>query len=123
LTVLVHTLLVLLGCGTPMIVQMMSPDWYQTGYSLIQISNALWTLVHVVDRSSLPIEAPILLTVVPLAALGVLLLNLPAVAREVRFVRTAKPERVAEEDAELAAKLAPPPQPTQISPWDFREPC
>jgi hypothetical protein len=121
LTVLVHVLLVLMGCGMPVVIQMMSPNWYQTGYTLLQISNAFWTLAHVVDRTALPIEAPILLTLVPLAALGVFVLNLPGVAREVRFVRMAKPHRVAEEDAELAARSAPPPQLKQISPWDVLE--
>lgn len=118
LTILIHILLVLLGCGMPVVVQMMSPDWYQTGYTLLQISNAFWTLAHVVDRTALPIEAPILLTFVPLAAAGIFLLNLPGIVREVRFVRMAKPPRVEEEDAELAAQTAPPPEPKQISPWD-----
>lgn len=47
----------------------------------------------------------------------VFLANLPGIAHEVRNVRLAKPQRVAEEDAQLVAQSAPP-KPAQISPWD-----
>ncbi|NUQ66217.1 MAG: ABC transporter permease [Pirellulales bacterium] len=121
LTILIHIMLALTGCGMPVVVQMMSENWYRTGYSLLQMSNAVWTLAYMVGGTTLPVEAPLLLTLVPLAALGVFVLNLPEIVREVRFVRMSKPARVAEEDAELAARLAPPPQPKRISPWDVVE--
>ena len=74
------------------------------------------------DRSALPVEAPVLLLVVPSFAFLVFVANLPGVARELRRVRLAKPKRVAEEDAALAAALAATPQPVQISPWDVEIP-
>lgn len=117
LSLLIQILLLLLGCGVPLFIQTMSPDWGQTGYSLLQMSNPFWTLTQVADNSTLPVETPILLTVLPIVALIVLVLNLPAIIRELRHVRIAKPARVAEEDAELAARFAPA-QPTRLSPWD-----
>jgi len=117
LGLVVHVLLLVIGTGVPVVIQLMSPTARQAGYSFLQISNPFWTLVHIVDRSTLPMEAPVLLAIVPLLAAVVFVLNLPGVVREVRFVRIAKPKRVAEEDAELAARLAPP-RPTRTSPWD-----
>lgn len=117
LGVLVHVVLVLLGTGVPLVVQLMSIATRSAGYSLLQIPNPFWTLEHVVDRNTLPFEAPVLLTVLPLLAAVVFVLNLPGIVREIRYVRIAEPKRVAEEDAELAAQIAPP-QPTRTSPWD-----
>ena len=82
-----------------------------------QIPNVFWTLVYVGDKSSLPSETPVLMIVVPLAALVVFLLNLPGVIQELEQVRIAKPARVAQEDAELEAKRRPP-KPIRKSPWD-----
>ncbi len=121
LTILIHIMVVLAGCGMPVVVQMMSEEWYRMGYSLLQVTNAVWTLSHLLGGTVLPPETPVLLVIIPAAALAVFVLNLPEVVREVRFVRLSKPTRVAEEDAELAAKFAPPPQPRQISPWDVVE--
>lgn len=117
LSLLIQILLLLLGCGVPLLVQTMTPRWGQSGYSLWQMSNPFWTLAEIVDSSTLPVETPILLTVLPIAALIVFTLNLPAILRELRHVRIAKPMRVAEEDAQLAARFAPT-QPTRLSPWD-----
>jgi len=118
LGVLIQILLAAAGCAVPAVLQTMSYRYYySTGYSLLQITNPFWTLAHVGDDATLPAETAILLIVVPLAALIVFVLNLPGVVREVRHVRIAKPARVAEEDAELAALVAPP-QPTRTSPWD-----
>jgi len=117
LTGLTHILLLMIGCGIPTVIQMMSRNLRNLDYTLLQITNPIWTLVHIGDRSSLPPEAPLLLTVLPLVALIVFMLNLPGVAAEVRHVRLAKPRRVADEDAELSAQLAPP-EPVRTSPWD-----
>ena len=118
LGVLIQILLIAAGCAVPAVLQTMSYRYYySTGYSLLQISNPFWTLAHVGDDPTLPMETATLLIVVPLAALIVFMLNLPGVVREVRHVRIAKPRRVAEEDAELAALVAPP-QPIRTSPWD-----
>mgnify|MGYP000871775695 FL=1 len=58
-----------------------------------------------------------LLTVVPVAALLMLLLNVPGLARELAYVRIAAPERVVEEDEELASRQSSP-EPIRTSPWD-----
>jgi hypothetical protein len=95
---------------------MMSPQFRNLDYHLMHITNPFWSTAVVADRPGVPPEGYVLLVVVPMAALLVFLLNLPGVAREVRQVRVAKPKRVAEEDAALAAKKAPP-QPVRTSPW------
>jgi ABC-type multidrug transport system permease subunit len=117
LSVLIQILLLLLGCGVPLLIETMSPNRGAVGYSLLQMSNPFWTLTQIIDKSSLPVEAPVLVTVLPIVAAIVFALNLPAVFRELRNVRIAKPARVAEEDAALAARFAPA-QPTRLSPWD-----
>jgi len=117
LTALTHVLLMMIGCGIPATVHLMSSQLRHLDYSLLQITSPLWTLTYIADRSSLPPETPLLLAVVPLTALIVFALNLPGVAAEVRHVRLAKPRRVADEDAELGAELAPP-APVRTSPWD-----
>lgn len=121
LSVLVQVMLVLLGCGVPLVIQLSSPRWYGSGYSLLQITNVFWTLYAASETRAGFVYGPVLLAVLPLAALAVFVLNLPAIVREVRFVRLPKPQRVAEEDAQQAAVLRPP-QPVQISPWDVQEP-
>jgi len=118
LAALLHVLLVLLGFGIPLIIHLMSPSLRGTDYNLLHLTDPFWSLVYLVDRPGLPAYAPVLLTVVPLAALLVFVLNLPGVVREVRHVRIARPKRVADEDAALAAAKAPPPQPVRTSPWD-----
>jgi hypothetical protein len=52
---------------------------------------------------------------IPLAAGVVFLLNLPALRRELAYVRVAKPQRVVQEEADLAP---PAPEPVPESPWD-----
>lgn len=120
LSVLFQALLVLLGCGVPLVIQLSSSQWYSSGYTLLQVSNAFWTLTEMA-RSSGSTQTPAILTILLPCSLLVFVLNLRGIAREVRFVRTAKPPRVAEEDAQQAAKRHPP-QPVQISPWDVKLP-
>jgi hypothetical protein len=110
----IQVLLLLLGVGIPLIVQGLTPQWRNDGYSLLHMTNPFWSCRHAL---SFPIEAPVLLSVVSVAALIVFLLNLPAIAREVRHVRIDQPRRVADEDAQLLAAKHPP-QPVHISPWD-----
>lgn len=114
LGVLIQLLLALAGCAVPAVLQTMTGGDFYGSYSLLHVSNPFWTLIHVCDDPTLPIETGAILLLVSLAALVVFLLNLPWVAREVREVRMAKPRRVAEEDAAQAA----PPQPVRTSPWD-----
>jgi hypothetical protein len=118
LTVLLQCLLVLLGIFVPWVAQSLwlrDPDYVR--FTWMRIPDPLCCLIHVMDRPSLPPEVPLLLVVVPGVALIVFVLNLPTVAREVQQVRIAKPKRVAEEDAQLAAQKAPA-EPPRLSPWD-----
>ncbi|HVX13141.1 MAG TPA: hypothetical protein VHC22_18295 [Pirellulales bacterium] len=115
LAVLLQALLVLAGCGIPLSIHLMTPE-IRRDYSLIEISNPFYSLVEVLDERGFGFEVNVLLTVVPVAAGFVFLLNLPGVVSAVNQVRIAQPKRVREEDAELEAQRAPPPGPT--SPFD-----
>lgn len=115
LGVLLQILLLLAGCAVPLTIHLMTPD-LRNDYSLLEITNPLWTLAEV-GQGGLGSELTVLLIAVPIAAFVVLLLNLPGVVREVRYVRIAKPVRVSEEDAALEAAIHPP-QPVKLSPWD-----
>lgn len=117
LSALIQILLLLLGCGVPLLIETLTPQRGAIGYSLLQMSNPFWTIGKVTDSSSVPVETPVLLTILPIVAAIVFAMNLPAIFRELRYVRIAKPLRVAEEDAELAARFAPA-QSTRLSPWD-----
>ena len=114
---LIQVSLAAAGIIVPLVIQPMSSSWSWDQYSLLQMSNPFWTLMHVVDRNALPVETPVLMTVLPLVALIVFLLNLPGVAKELRHVRIARPARVVEEDAELMP-VAVSPEPPRLSPWD-----
>jgi hypothetical protein len=83
----------------------------------LRAPDPICCLAHIFDGRNLPADALLLMVIVPGLALIVFVLNLPAVAREVHQVRAPKPQRVAEEDAQLAAEKAPP-QPIRTSPWD-----
>jgi hypothetical protein len=119
LTLLIQFLLVLVGIFVPWVVQsiaLRNADYED--FTLVRVPDPICSLVHLMDTGGgLPPEGFLLLVVVPLLALIVFVLNLPAVAREVQQVRIAKPARVAEEDAELAALKAPT-GPVRTSPWD-----
>ncbi len=120
LSVLLQILLLLLGAGLPTIVHMMSAELRGQAYCLVHVTNPIWTLGYLIDRPTAWANTryyDVLLAVVPAAAVIVFLLNLPAVAREVRHVRIARPKRVAEEDAQLSAAKRPP-KPVKTSPWD-----
>jgi len=117
LAALIQILLLLLGTAVPLVTQLLLPDLRDAKYTLLQLPNPFWSLAYVADRSTLSPEVPILLAVVPLAALAVFLLNLRALIAEVQRVRVERPQRVAEEDAQIAARNAPP-EPIHTSPWD-----
>lgn len=115
--VLVHTLLVLVGGGIPWVVQITYPQTRNLGYTLLQITNPLWTMWEYAARNGPPATAGrVLVFVLPGVALVIFAFNLPGLAAELRQVRIAKPPRVAEEDAALAAAKSP--QPARTSPWD-----
>lgn len=116
LSVLLQILIVLAGCGIPLVIHLMS-DYRSGGWNLLHITNPVWTLYEVADTGTGAIHSPVLLMILgPLAGI-IFILNLPSIAAEVRHVRIAKPTRVAEEDAEAAA-LAAPHHPVRTSPWD-----
>jgi len=114
--VLLQAVLVMTFSGIPALIHWMS-DYRDQSYSLAQIASPIWTLIHILSDGMPAAEEPLLITLVPLAALAVLVANVPGIVKELRFVRIAAPERVAEEDADLAAQKTPP-QPTRKSPWD-----
>jgi hypothetical protein len=117
LRILIHILLIGVGGGIPWVVQMSNPATRGLGYTLLQITNPVWTLFECCLRGSAPANyAALLVTLLPLAALLVWILNLPSLAAELRQGRIAKPPRVAEEDAQQAAARAP--EPVRASPWD-----
>ncbi|HET6881703.1 MAG TPA: hypothetical protein VFI31_16185 [Pirellulales bacterium] len=115
LAVLLQVLLVMAASGIPLSIHLMTPD-IRNDYSLIEISNPFYSLEEVIESNFYSFEIVALLTVIPLAAGVMFLVNLPAIVFAVNQVRIAKPKRVAEEDAELAALRAPPPGPS--SPFD-----
>ena len=116
LRMMIHLLLLGIGTAIPVSIQFSSDSLRNSGYSLVQISNPFWSLVEIADKQTITGEMQVLIIVLPLAALLVVLANLPYVVAEVRQVRVAPPPRVVEEDAELAPVLQT--QPVRTSPWD-----
>lgn len=118
-TVLLHVCLVALGTGVPLTVLMMSQMIAPTpggfDYSVLQATNPFWTLSEAAGTAPAP-PFFISLSLVPLAAMVAVLINLPGVAREIRQLRIPKPARVAEEDALLHPQPEPP-KPTPTGPW------
>ena len=108
-------LLVLAGSGIPLSVHWMMPD-IRRDYSLLEITNPFYSLYEVMEVHDFIPEVVALMILVPLAAAGVALMNLPGVVAAVRQVRLAKPRRVEEEDLQEAALRAPPTGPS--SPFD-----
>ncbi len=112
---LVHLMLIMFGGGIPWIVQMSLPSTRNSGYTLLQITNPVWTIWECCNHG-VPIVGRVLVVSLPIAAIAVWALNLPGLAAELQQVRVDKPPRVAQEDAELTAQAAGPPAHT--SPWD-----
>jgi hypothetical protein len=111
--VLIHFLIILAGSGIPTTIQLMSIDLRLLDYSYWQLSNPFWSLSHLADGGILT-EGPILILLVPAAALCVLLLNLRAVVGELQALRIAPPSRVVQDEAELH----PAPELLPQNPWD-----
>lgn len=112
---LVHILLLMLGTGVPLVIQLSTPGLRNQGYTLLQITNPIWTISELCGKG-LPFDMLTLRWVLPIAAVLVWLANLPDLAVELQQVRVPKPARVAEEDAELAAQAAG--DSLRKSPWD-----
>ena len=114
-SVLVHVLLILAGCGIPLVIHMMS-DSRMSGYNLLHVTNPFWSITEVVERPGM-MYGPAVIAIVGAAGLAMFVLNLRSILEEVRFVRAASPTRVAEEDAARTAIFE---QATHLprSPWD-----
>jgi hypothetical protein len=102
LSILLQNFLLLFGCFVPLIVQWNSTALRYSSYSLLHATNPFWTLVEICNRTSLPLQTPYLLIIVPMTAAAVFLLNLPGLIREIRNVRIVKPQRVTEDDSKKA---------------------
>jgi len=110
----IHLLMAFAGNMAPWMLQL-GLYGNDEGYTLLQLPGFFWTMVHLSEDTSLPLEAPMVLAILALAALVVLWLNMRfGIAEEVSRVRIPKPQRVAEEDA----LLHPAPPPLPASPWD-----
>jgi ABC-type transport system involved in multi-copper enzyme maturation permease subunit len=115
--ILVQVLVLLAGNLVPLTIHLMTPG-LRDDYSLIEITNPFWTLAMFIDSGGLnPLDESFIMIGLSLGAAVFVLGNIPGIAREIRVVRLLAPARVAEEDAEIAARAAPP-TPTRASPWD-----
>jgi hypothetical protein len=114
---LIHVLIVLAGVGVPLTIQLTSRALRNSGYSLLQVSNPIWSVYESIERGLGPTEALVLLLTVPGFAIAMLLLNMKSIAAELLRHRVAAPARVLEDEAELHPEPAP--QPT--NPWDADE--
>ncbi|MEA1952557.1 MAG: hypothetical protein U9N87_14345 [Planctomycetota bacterium] len=115
---LTQVALLMVGCGVPMVVHFSLASLRNADYSMLQVPSPIWTLVYLIDRSSMRPETPWLLAILSLGAVAVFLANTPGVAGQIRAIRAAKPARVAEEDAQLAELKHGPREPQRTSPWD-----
>ena len=112
---LLHIILLLMASGIPQIIVLMSSSFnVRNEFSLLQITNPVWTLFALLDAGVIYVEGQVLILVLPAAALIVLLLNFRSVATEVRHQRRSLPVRVAEDEAELHPEPVPGPR----NPWD-----
>jgi hypothetical protein len=111
--VLIQSFLVLAGSGIPATIQLTSPRLRFVDYTYPQITSPFWTL-HYLGERALPRDALVILLLVSTAAICLLLLNLPAIVRELQQVRIEPPARVIADDLQLN----PPPAARPKSPWD-----
>ena len=115
---LLHAILLMVGCFAPLIVTFMSSSTqFGNDYSLLHVSNPLWTLAELLDNGASAIDAWVVLFVVGTAAIVVLLLNLSTLASEIQHHRRSLPERVAEDEA----MLHPEPEEGPSNPWEAEE--
>lgn len=114
---LLHFVLLMIAIGVPTVIQLTSREMRNVGYTLLQVTNPIWTLGELLDKGVGAVQGEILILLVPAAAFVALLLNMRSVATELLHHRVAAPVRVIEEEAEL--HRAPPPKPR--SPWEVDE--
>lgn len=115
---LLHVILLLIGCGGPQILSYASSSLqFGREYSLLHITNPIWTLIELLDNGAASIEAWTVLLVIGPAAVIVLLLNIRAVAVEIQYHRSSLPTRVAEDEAQLH----PEPEAGPSNPWEAEQ--
>jgi hypothetical protein len=112
-SVLIHAIVVMIGAGIPTVVQLMSVELRYVDWSMLQVTNPFWSLYYLGDGGAAS-EGPILMLIVPAAAICVLLLNMRSVVRELQAVRVALPARVVEDEAQLH----PAPEALPTNPWE-----
>jgi hypothetical protein len=115
LPIVINVILLMFGCITPWVIQMTTPAIRNNDWTLLQITNAVWTLGEACFDSTLP-NLEIVMLILGGAALVVWSVNLLPLLDELRQVRIAAPQRVQEEEAAIAADLAEPEGPKD--PWD-----
>ena len=114
---LIHIILLLTAIGVPTVIQMTSRELRNSGYTLWQLTNPVWTLSELASRGVDSVQGDILVFILPTAALIALLLNMRSVATELLLQKTPVPVRIIEDEAEIEA--AAPHRPS--SPWDLDE--
>ncbi len=115
---LLQIILLLVGCGGPQILSFMSSSLqFGSQYTLLHITNPIWTLIELLNGRALTSQALTILFIVGPAAIIVFLLNVRSVAVEIQHHRSSLPERVAEDEA----VLHPEPEPGPANPWEAEE--
>jgi hypothetical protein len=114
---LIHIVLLMTAIGVPTIIQLTSRQLRNAGYTLLQMSNPMWTLTELVDDGVMSVRGEVLILVIPAFAIMALILNMRSVATELLHHRIAAPVRIVEDEAELHP--APAPKPT--SPWEIED--
>jgi hypothetical protein len=88
-------------------------DFTNSYYTMLQLTNWVWTLYEVLERTTFGgLE---LAVIVASAGFAIFVLNLIVAAREVEHVRTAAPERVAQDELALHPEQSPH---RKKNPWD-----
>ena len=115
---LIHIVLFLAAIGVPTVIQMTSRELRNSGYTLLQMTNPVWTLSDLADKGVSQVQGEVLILILPMAAIIALLLNMRSVATELLLQKTPVPVRIIEDEAQMEAAIPRAPS----SPWDAEEP-
>jgi hypothetical protein len=113
---LIHILVVLACSGIPFAIQMSMRSLRNAGYTMLQWPNPFWSIVEIVDGRNNTEDSFVQVTVLAGLAACLLLISLPAAARELLQDRVALPERVMLDETELHAEPIKP-----QNPWEADE--
>lgn len=105
--VLVHAVLLVGGFSIPATIHWSIADYRIADYSPWQIPSLFWTLTYIGERGQNAWNIPYCPAIVGGLAVLMLMVNLRAIAAEMRQGRVEKPVRVAEEDDQLLAARRP----------------